>query len=252
MGKEAVEVITRPFAECFMDEKALASVLIAPVLITNSGKSGPDMAGRPPGGSADGRQRLLDACWNLLQELPVGVRLTISAVCDRAGCTPPTLYHHFGDLSTLERAASRRAYVAWSEDLETVCASKADPQERLLQRGRAHLEWANEHVDAYHALFSQPRRSQDPDAQSIEAPGFQALLADLGEVHDLPSSDATLLPLAFAFWSGVHGLASLAVTVPFFPKKAQESALEIMAHSFVSHGLVTESSVPMVCLRVAS
>jgi len=145
------------------------------------------MAGRPPGSSANGKQRLLDACWDLLVELPVGERLTISAVCEKAGCTPPTLYHHFGDLAALERAASRRAYVAWSEDVETACASTTDPEERLLERGRAYLQWADEHVDAYHVLFSQPRKSQDPNAQGIEAPGFQALLNDLGEIHDLAS-----------------------------------------------------------------
>ncbi len=210
------------------------------------------MAGRPPGDSANGKQRLLDACWDLLLELPVGERLTISAVCDRASCTPPTLYHHFGDLASLERAASRRAYAAWSVDLESVCSSIPDPQERLHERGRAYLEWADAHVDAYHALFSQPRKAVDSNAGGIEGPGFQALLQDLGEVHDLPSSDPSLLPLAFTYWSGIHGLASLFATMPFFPKKAQESALEIMTHSFVAHGPATDASASMRCLRMAS
>lgn len=210
------------------------------------------MAGRPPGGSADGKERLLDACWNLLLELPMGERLTISAVCTRAGCTPPTLYHHFGDLASLERAASRRAYEAWSEDVESACSSETDPQERLMARGKAYLQWANDHVDAYHVLFSHPRKNHDPNGSDIEAPGFQALVRDLGEVHDLPASDASLVPLAFAYWSGIHGLASLAVTVPFFPKETQESVLEIMTHSFVSHGPFDVASSSMQCLRVAS
>ena len=210
------------------------------------------MAGRPPGSSANGKQRLLDACWDLLVELPVGERLTISAVCEKAGCTPPTLYHHFGDLAALERAASRRAYVAWSEDVNTACASTTDPEARLLERGRAYLQWADEHVDAYHVLFSQPRKSQDPNAQGIEAPGFQALLNDLGEIHDLAISDTALLPLAFAYWGGIHGLASLSVTVPFFPKKAQKSALEIMTHSIISRAPGGASYDSRGCLRVAS
>lgn len=207
------------------------------------------MAGRPPGGSADGKQRLLDACWNLLVELPVGERLTISAVCDRAGCTPPTLYHHFGDLSSLERAASRRAHAQWSDDVESACASNSDPEERLKLRGESYVRWANDHVDAYHALFSQPRKSNDPQAQDIMAPSFQGLLKDLGEIHDLPTSDEALLPLAFAYWSAVHGLASLSVTVPFFPKSAQDSALALIQESFISDTPVSSSSGS---LRVAS
>ena len=210
------------------------------------------MAGRPPGGSADGKQRLLDACWNLLVELPIGQRLTISAVCDRAGCTPPTLYHHFGDLSSLERAASRRAYSSWGEDVQAACDSESDPQERLLKRGRAYLKWAREHVDAYHVLFSQPRKSNDSNTAGIEGPGFQALLHDLGAVHGIPASEPSLLPLAFAYWSGIHGLATLSVTMPFFPEELQDTALEIMTHSFMTHGPVDESHEAMESLREAS
>lgn len=210
------------------------------------------MAGRPPGGSADGKQRLLDACWNLLVERPMGERLTISAVCDRAGCTPPTLYHHFGDLASLERAASRRAYVAWSEDVEAACASASNAQERMMQRGNAYLEWAQQHVDAYHVLFSQPRKTRDANEGGMDAPGFQALLRDLGEIHDLPSSDPALLPLAFAYWSGIHGLATLSVTMPFFPQDAKQTALQIMTHSFMSHGPIAEAHEAMETLRKAS
>ncbi len=210
------------------------------------------MAGRPPGNSADGKKRLLDACWSLLCELPVAERLTISAVCDRAGCTPPTLYHHFGDLASLERAASRRAYMSWSDELESTCATTQDPEERLLARGRAYLQWANENVDAYHALFSAPRKSRDPNSQSVEAVGFQALLHDLGEIHDLPKSNTALLPVAFAYWSGIHGLATLGVTVPFFPKEAQESALQVLTQSFISQAPAKDSPASMGRLRVAS
>lgn len=210
------------------------------------------MAGRPPGGSADGKQRLLDACWNLLVELPIGERLTISAVCDRAGCTPPTLYHHFGDLGSLERAASRRAHSAWSDELESACSSIDDPQDRLLHRGKAYLQWAHDHVDAYHVLFSQPRRSVDPNAETVKVPGFQALLRDLEEIHDLPHSDPAALPLAFAYWTGIHGLASLAVTVPFFPKDVQESTLEIMTRSFTSKGPTKNTLSVVESLRAAS
>lgn len=207
------------------------------------------MAGRPPGSSANGKQRLLDACWDLLVELPVGERLTISAVCDKAGCTPPTLYHHFGDLAALERAASRRAHAAWSDDVEAACSSETAPEERLERRGKAYLQWANENVDAYHALFSQPRKCQDPHAGDILAPAFQGLLKDLGEIHNLRTSDEALLPLAFAYWSGVHGLATLSITVPFFPKDAQDSALALILESFTSR---TSMSASSDSLRVAS
>ena len=196
------------------------------------------MAGRPPGDSADGKKRLLDACWELLVETPQGERLTIAAVCERARCTPPTLYHHFGDLASLERAASRRAYMAWNEDVQSSCSHIKDPNKRLAERGRSYLGWAIKHPDAYTALFSLPRKADDPNTASLDGAGFQALTNDLAEIHQVPAADPSVVPLAFAFWAGVHGLASLSITVPYFPQGIQESTLEIMTRSFIEHGPV--------------
>ena len=44
--------------------------------------------------------------------------------------------------------------------------------------------------------------------------------------------------MAFAYWAGVHGLASLSITVPYFPQSIQESTLDIMMESFIEHGPV--------------
>lgn len=202
------------------------------------------MAGRPPGNSADGKKRLLDACWDLLVETPQGQRLTIAAVCDRARCTPPTLYHHFGDLATLERAASRRAYLAWSEQVDAYGEDVADPRERILERGRAYVKWAVQHPDAYHALFSQPRRITDGNGEPVRGSGTQALLEDLAEIHGTHAEDPALLPLMYANWAGVHGLASLSIAVPFFPEEVRESTLEVLADSLTAHGLNTVTPPP--------
>ncbi|MDO5736825.1 MAG: TetR/AcrR family transcriptional regulator [Propionibacteriaceae bacterium] len=193
------------------------------------------MAGRPPGDSADGKQRLLDACWSLLVDTPQGERLTIAAVCERARCTPPTLYHHFGDLASLERAASRRAYLAWSTELAHTCSHIVDPKARLDGHARAYVAWAQKHPDAYNVLFSQPRKEVDPNTSSLDAPIFLTLLTDLGEIHQKLPSDPSLLPLAMAYWAGVHGVASLATTLPYFPENVQESTLDIMTAALATH-----------------
>lgn len=200
------------------------------------------MAGRPPGDSADGKKRLLDACWELLVETPQGERLTIAAVCERARCTPPTLYHHFGDLASLERAASRRAYVAWNQDVEATCGPIKDPRKRLAARGEAYINWALKHPDAYTVLFSLPRKADDPNAASLHGAGLQALLQDLGEIHQVLPSDPSVVPLAFAYWAGVHGLSSLAISVPYFPESIRETTLAIMTESFIMHGPVEAPS----------
>lgn len=185
------------------------------------------MAGRPPAGSATGKKRLLDACWKLLREQPVAKPLTIAAVCEEAGCTPPTLYHHFGDLDSLRRAASRRAHLEWSEEMALSTTSDGDPKQQIRDGARVYLEWAIEHPDAYHVMFSQPRREDDPNPheETIDTPSFVALRTYLAELHDMPLEDPSIILLALNFWAAVHGLASLSVTMPFFPAEVRESVM---------------------------
>lgn len=179
------------------------------------------MAGRPPGDSADGRLRLLDACWSLLLENEPGERLTIAAVCDRAKCTPPTLYHHFGDLANLELVASARAFGEWAEALDAEISQVKDPAKRLHRHGRAYLEWAYEHPDAYMVLFARAGKL-GPEGHG---PKFPGLLANLAELHGRDADDPSMFAMGFAFWSMVHGLACLGIASPL-PEETITSTLE--------------------------
>lgn len=179
------------------------------------------MAGRPPGDSADGRQRLLDACWSLLLENRAGERLTIAAVCERARCTPPTLYHHFGDLAALEAAASSRAFLEWQDALSVKLAQVEDPHERLALHGNEYLDWALQNPDAYFVLFNRPR--QEINA----APRFPDLVHTLAEIHGLDEDDASAYTLGLTFWASVHGLANLMISYPSIPDAARK---QLLAH----------------------
>ncbi|TRY20167.1 TetR/AcrR family transcriptional regulator [Tessaracoccus rhinocerotis] len=189
------------------------------------------MAGRPPGDSADGRLRLLDACWALLLENEPGERLTIAAVCDRAKCTPPTLYHHFGDLANLELAASARAFGQWAQDIKAEISKVKDPRERLHRHGRAYLEWAYEHPDAYMVLFARAGKL-GPDGHG---PKFPDLLETLAAIHDRDQDDPGLFAMGFAFWSAVHGLACLGIASPL-PEETLVSTLEYFEASLIEFG----------------
>lgn len=190
------------------------------------------MAGRPPGDSADGRQRLLDACWSLLLENEPGERITIAAVCERAHCTPPTLYHHFGDLPSLEEAASGRAFEEWARGLAEQIAEVKDPLERLKRHGRAYVEWAIDHPDAYHVLFSQPGKL----GADGSGPNFPDLLNTLSEIHDRPTDDPGLYAMGFAFWASIHGLATLSISAPTYPQEVRETTLDYLEDAFNAFG----------------
>ncbi|GAB3818471.1 hypothetical protein GCM10028820_20880 [Tessaracoccus terricola] len=160
-----------------------------------------------------------------------GERLTIAAVCERAKCTPPTLYHHFGDLSNLELAASGRAFEDWAQCIRAEISKVKDPHERLHQHGREYVKWAYEHPDAYMVLFARAGKL----APEGHGPKFPDLLETLAEIHGREPDDPGLFAMGFAFWSGVHGLACLGIASPL-PSETLVSTLEYFEEALNAAG----------------
>lgn len=195
------------------------------------------MPGRPSGKSADGRARLLDACWALLLENEPGERLTITAVCEQAGVTPPTLYHHFGDLGSLEAAASQRAFTQWQEKITEEASSAGTPEERLKRFTDAYLAWAMTHPDAYIILFSRPGQL----GSDGKGPRFQSMMTSLSEIHGLPVDDPSLMAISFSLWAGLHGAAMLLVVAPLLPLGAIQTTMDHLTDAINSYGPPPES-----------
>lgn len=152
----------------------------------------------------------------------------MASVCSAAGCTPPTLYHHFADLADLLRAAGRRAFDAWAVGIESRVGDQTDPRGRLRSRAEAYLEWARANPQAYRAMFSPPAADSAPDGPSSMEPGpaFAGLLQDVAELLAAGPGDPDLLPAAIAHWAAVHGLAGLAISAPQVPEAIWVAALD--------------------------
>ncbi len=182
--------------------------------------------GRPPG-TSDSRERLIDACWSLLTEAAAdGPPPTVAAICARAGCTPPTLYHHFGDLDTLHHESCRRAFTEWAEVIEAQVDTAHDPAERLRRRGHAYVSWGVAHPQAYRVLFIDPRPAASPD-DGLGA-GFVALMADVAELCGRTPDDPRVLEISLAHWAAVHGLTCIAVRETALPAEVRWSTLRLL------------------------
>lgn len=198
------------------------------------------MAGRPPGDSADGKVRLLDACWRLLMDIEPGKKLTIAAVCSEAGCTPPTLYHHFGSLPALERAASERALERWGEQLLERYRDNDEVEARLLAIARDYVDWAVENPRAYSVMFARPGADYFPKDlndlhQLILMP---EILEDLGTLCDLDPDGPEIMQLAISHWVVIHGLASMAIASADFDRELQQATFSQITDALVEPLLV--------------
>jgi len=100
------------------------------------------------------KTRILDVAADLLAHSAVA-DLSTRAVCDAAGVTPPTLYHHFGDKDGLLAAV---VDFGWAHFLETKRAVAAVVHEHVADDIRAgwnnHIDFARENPNFYKLMWS--------------------------------------------------------------------------------------------------
>ena len=129
--------------------------------------------------------------------------LTTRAVCDAVGIKSPTLYHHFGDKSGLERALIQRGLDQFMQRKRAPQAS-ADPLDQLRFGWDVALEFALKRPALYaliaHHALTQPTLTAD--AHAVMYARVQRLV-DLGRFQG-PAEDA-----ARAVWAASQGVLSL-------------------------------------------
>ena len=100
------------------------------------------------------RTRILETAAGLLAQ-SADVDVSTRAICDAAGVTAPTLYHHFGDKDGLLAAV---VDFGWAAFLETKLAVAAVVHDHVADDVRAgwdnHLEFARENPSFYKLMWS--------------------------------------------------------------------------------------------------
>lgn len=202
------------------------------------------MAGRPPGDSSDGRERLLCACWDLMVDAEPGTKLTIAGVCAKAGCTPPTLYHHFGSLEALEVEASSVGFSVWSESLLADYDPSLEIEARLMKVARDYLDWASKNPKAYHVIFTHQGGAMFPeDLADLKHLGPVArLMEDLSDLVGTSTDDERVLQLTLTLWVSIHGVASLAIASPHFTKERQEATFKQITEAIIDPYIIAKAS----------
>jgi AcrR family transcriptional regulator len=164
-----------------------------------------------PGDGEDVRGAILTAALRQLEATGSPARVTISAIVDEAGCTPPSLYHYWPSRDLLLKEASERGWAQFRTSQATAVADHGDPVERLRLRGRAYLSFALARPALFRVLFLDPPADAGAGQPSGETgQALQDLIADVtsamgtGQVRR-----ADPLTTALALWSAMHGVAAL-------------------------------------------
>jgi AcrR family transcriptional regulator len=171
-----------------------------------------------PGDGEDVRAGILAAALRQLQATGSPDRVTVAAIVDEAGCTPPSLYHYWPRREVLLREASARGWTSFRDSQTGAVADQQDPVERLRLRGGAYLDFALAKPALFRVLFLEAPEDRPPPP----AAGTGAALDDL--VGDVTAAMATgqlrpadPLTTALALWSAMHGVAALWAVNPDLP-----------------------------------
>lgn len=159
------------------------------------------------------RRAILDAAGELLAS-GGEEKLSIREVCVRAGVTPPTIYHHFGDKAALVDRVVDDCFGAFDGAFEDR-APPTDPVERLRWGFDHYVEYGVAHPVPYRLMFF--RSYGRPSAAGLAS--YDRLRRMVHAIDDAGRLAAPLEDATAAFWSSVHGVTSL-VIAGFWPADA--------------------------------
>lgn len=173
------------------------------------------------------KQNLLDAAVALIGEVgPQG--FTLREVARRAGVSHNAPYRHFRDKDDLLAGVAAQGFDRLTESMTKAMAKGRTAAERLRLAGRGYVAFALQWPRHMLVMFDTAKPAEPPP-ELAESAGraFQTLLdaiADAQAEGALPKGDPHRL--AIVAWSGVHGLAKLAIggQVPFSAKQTLEFA----------------------------
>jgi len=179
---------------------------------------------RPRARRGDGaklRELILDAGERLLVQCGDADAVSIRAIAEAVGVTPPSIYLHFADKDELIRAVSERSFAAFDQVVELAGAGVDDPIESLRHRSRAYVQFGLDNPEQYRIIF-MGKGNVAPPADVASTPGrvaFQHLVDAVeravaaGTLRD----DVDPLLTATGLWAAMHGVTSLLISLPDFP-----------------------------------
>lgn len=176
------------------------------------------------------RADIIAATKDLLARSANSDAVSIRAVADAVGVTPPSIYLHFADKDALIEAVVSDVFAELDAAMVAAGDAEQHPLSKLRAYGLAYVRFAVEHPEHY--------RVATMERCPVEGrPGhLDQILADAAFVHFMATvrscMDAGIfaagdpLPITLQLWSAAHGIASLMIAKPFLPWGDVEAAAD--------------------------
>ncbi|TQK28458.1 TetR/AcrR family transcriptional regulator [Arthrobacter sp. SLBN-53] len=195
------------------------------------------------------RDEILDAATELLLETGHAKAVSIRAVAQRVGVTPPSIYLHFADKDALLDAVCARYYEKLDEEMQRVAADKTSTIEVLRAQGLAYVRFARQTPELYRiATMGEGNPNSDVDV-TLASSAFLHMRASVEALIAegiYPQGDSTAA--ALELWAAVHGVAALLIAKPYLPwgdaEEFADRVLSAVCCGRIVYGIVGADSTP--------
>ena len=167
------------------------------------------------------RADILAAAERLLIQTGDQGAVSIRAIADAAGVTPPSIYLHFADKTELLGAVCEARFADLSRYMFDAMDGIDDPLEALWAIGRSYVRFGLENPEHYRIMFMTRPSTDIPPGELNMLPGLTAFghvveaVARCMEAGGIGPGDPFLV--ATNLWTAVHGVTSLLIARPDFP-----------------------------------
>jgi AcrR family transcriptional regulator len=165
------------------------------------------------------RAEILAAAERLLIQTGDQGAVSVRAIADAAGVTPPSIYLHFADKSELLMAVCEARFTDFLRFLDGAIAGIDDPLEALWAMGRAYVRFGLDNPEHYRIMFmTRPLSEEVPLDRLPGMTTFGRLVESVARCMDagaIAAGDAFLV--STNLWTAVHGITSLLIARPDFP-----------------------------------
>ena len=167
------------------------------------------------------REEIVAATERLLIDTGSVDAVSIRAVADAVGVTPPSIYIHFAHKEDLIFEVCARNFRALDAVIEQATCDECDPLDEVKAIGRAYIAFGLDHPEQYRLLFMTRTITLDPEQMReriMDVSGFTRVVSATQRCIDegafVPGDAFTI---ACGLWIGVHGITSLFISKPTFP-----------------------------------
>ena len=194
------------------------------------------------------RPEIISATKRLLSESGNADDVSIRAVADAVGVTPPSIYLHFADKNELLGAVVSDVFTTLDTAMLEAGAAVEGPMAKLRAFGLAYVRFALEHPEHYRIATMDP--CPMPFVDEVMASSafvhFNDTVIDCIKAGIFPPGDP--LPVTLELWAAAHGIASLMIAKPFLPwgdmEEVADRALCAAALGHAARALIGDAPTP--------